>query len=99
MAALSEQERKRIQRYCICPKVAGTALAMAFVLPFLIIPFEMIDDIVFYHEGFQETGMMTALVLTAVELAIFCYCALAPRSGMRGKQWKEMQHRLVVEQS
>ena len=99
MATLSEQERKRIQRYCICPKVAGAALAMAFVLPFLIIPFEMIDDIVFHHESFQETGMMTALALTAVELAIFCYCALAPRFGMRGKQWKEMQHRLVVEQA
>lgn len=99
MATLSEQERKRIQRYCICPKVAGAALAMAFVLPFLIIPFEMIDDIVFHHESFQETGMMTALALTAVELAIFCYCALAPRFGMRGKQWKEMQRRLAVEQS
>lgn len=99
MATLSEQERKRIQRYCIYPKIAGAALAMAFVLPFLIIPFEMIDDIVFHHEGFQETGTMTALVLTAVELVIFCYCALAPRFGMRGKQWKEMQHRLVVEQS
>lgn len=87
MATLSEQERKRIQRYCICPKVAGAALAMAFVLPLSIIPFEMIDDIVFHHEGFQETGMMTALVLTAIELVIFCYCALAPRFGMRGKQW------------
>ena len=43
--------------------------------------------------------MMTALALTAVELAIFCYCALAPRFGMRGKQGKEMQHRLVVEQA
>lgn len=99
MAALSEQERKRIQRYCICPKVAGAALAMAFVLPLSIIPFEMVDDIVFHHEGFQETGMMTALVLTAIELVIFCYCALAPRFGMRGKQWKEMQRRLAVEQS
>ena len=97
MAALSEQERKRIQRYCICPKVAGAALAMAFVLPLSIIPFEMVDDIVFHHEGFQETGMMTALVLTAIELVIFCYCALAPRFGMRGKQWKEMQRRLAVE--
>lgn len=99
MAAISEQERKRIQRYCICPKVAGAALAMAFVLPLSIIPFEMVDDIVFHHEGFQETGMMTALVLTAIELVIFCYCALAPRFGMRGKQWKEMQRRLAVEQS
>lgn len=43
MATISEQERKRIQRYCIYPKIAGAALAMAFVLPFLIIPFEMID--------------------------------------------------------
>lgn len=65
----------------------------------MIIPFEMIDDIVFHHEGFQETGMMTALVLTAIELVIFCYCTLAPRFGMRGKQWKEMQRRLVVEQT
>lgn len=72
---------------------------MAFVLPLSIIPFEMIDDIVFHHEGFQETGMMTALVLTAIELVIFCYCALAPRFGMRGKQWKEMQYRLAVEQN
>ncbi len=99
MATLSEQERKRIQRYCIYPKIAGTALAMAFVLPFLIIPFEMIDDIVFHHESFQETGMMTALVLAGIELVIFCYCTLAPRFGMRGKQWREMQHRLVVEQA
>ena len=99
MATLFEQERKRIQRYCIYPKIAGAALAMAFVLPFLIIPFEMIDDIVFHHEGFQETGMMTALVLAAIELVIFCYCTLAPRFGMRGKQWKEMQCRLVVEQT
>lgn len=59
----------------------------------------MVDDIVFHHEGFQETGMMTALVLTSIELVIFCYCALAPRFGIRGKQWKEMQHRLAVEQS
>ena len=43
--------------------------------------------------------MMAALVLAAIELVIFCYCALAPRFGMRGKQWKEMQHRLVVEQT
>ncbi len=99
MQRLTEQERKRIQRYCICPKVAGAALAMAFVLPLSIIPFEMIDDIVFHHEGFQETGMMTALMLTAIELVIFCYCALAPRFGMRGKQWKEMQRRLAVGQS
>ena len=99
MQQLTDQERKRIQRYCVCPKVAGAALAMAFVLPFMIIPFEMIDDIVFHHEGFQETGMMAALVLTAIELVIFCYCSLAPRFGMRGKQWKEMQRRLVVEQS
>lgn len=99
MQQLTEQEKRRIQRYCVCPKVAGAALAMAFVLPLLIIPFEMIDDIVFHHEGFQETGMMAALLLAAIELVIFCYCALAPRLGMRGKQWKEMQHRLAVEQS
>lgn len=99
MTALSEQERKRIQRYCIYPKIAGAALAMAFVLSFSIIPFEMIDDIVFHHEGFQETGMMAALALAGVELVIFCYCTLAPRFGMRGRQWREMRRRLAVEQT
>lgn len=99
MATLSEQERKHIQRYCIYPKIAGAALAMAFVLAFLTIPFEMVDDLVFHHEGFQEAGLMAALVLAAIELVIFCYCTLTPRFGMRGKRWKEMQCRLVVEQT
>ena len=99
MQTLTEKDRKRILRYCICPKVALAALVMAFVLPLLILPFEMIDDIVFHHEGFQEAGMFCALALTVIEVVVFCYCALAPRLGMRSKKGRELQSKLAVTQS
>lgn len=98
MQQLTEQETKRIQRYCIYPKIAATAIVMAFVSCLLVIPFEMIDDIVFHHQGFQPAGMYTAIALTVIGLVIFCYCSLAPRFGMRGKQWKDLQSRLSVAQ-
>ncbi len=99
MQQLTEQEKKCIQRYCTYPKIAAVALVMAFVACLLIIPFEMIDDIVFHHKGFQPAGMYTAITLTVIGLVIFCYCSLAPRFGMRGKQWKELQGRLSVVQT
>ena len=99
MQTLTEKDRKRILRYCICPKVAMAALIMAFVLPFLILPFEMIDDMVFHHKGFQQTGMFCALALTVIEVVIFCYCTLAPRLGMRSKKGRELQSKLAVAQS
>lgn len=99
MQTLTEKDRKRILRYCICPKVAMAALIMAFVLPFLILPFEMIDDMVFHHKGFQQTGMFCALALTVIEVVIFCYCTLAPRFGMRSKKGRELQSKLAVAQS
>lgn len=99
MQTLTEKDRKRILRYCICPKVAMAALIMAFVLPFLILPFEMIDDMVFHHKGFQQTGMFCALALTVIEVVIFCYCTLAPRPGMRSKKGRELQSKLAVAQS
>lgn len=98
MQQLTEQEKKRIQRYCTYPKIAATALVMAFVSCPLMLPLQMINDIAFHHEEFQPAGIYTAIALTAIELAIFCYCALAPRFGMQGKQWKELQNRLSVAQ-
>lgn len=99
MQQLSEQEKKRIQRYCIYPKIAATALVMAFVACLLMLPLQMINDIALHQKEFQPAGIYTAIALTAIELAIFCYCALAPRFGMQGKQWKELQGRLTVAQS
>lgn len=98
MQQLTEQEKKRIQRYCTYPKIAAVALVMAFVSCLLMLPFQMINDIAFHHKEFQPAGIYTAIALTAIELAIFCYCALAPRFGMQGKQWKELQSRLSVAQ-
>lgn len=99
MQQLSEQEAKRIQRYCTYPKIAAAALVMAFVACLLMLPLQMINDIAFHQKEFQPAGIYTAIALTAIELAIFCYCALAPRFGMQGKQWKELQNRLAVAQT
>lgn len=98
MQQLTEQEKKRIQRYCMYPKIAATALVMSFISCQLMLPLQMINDIAFHHKEFQPAGIYTAIALTAIELAIFCYCALAPRFGMQGKQWKELQSRLRVAQ-
>ena len=98
MQQLTEQEKKRIQRYCTYPKIAATALVMAFVSCLLMLPLQMINDIAFHHKEFQPAGIYTAIALTAIELVVFCYCALAPRFGMQGKQWKELQSRLSVAQ-
>lgn len=98
MQQLTEQEKKRIQRYCTYPKIAATALVMAFVACLLMLPLQMINDIAFHHKEFQPAGIYTAIALTAIELVVFCYCALAPRFGMQGKQWKELQSRLSVAQ-
>ena len=99
MQQLTEQEKKRIQRYCTYPKIAATALVMSFVACLLMLPLQMINDIAFHQKEFQPAGIYTAIALTAIELVIFCYCALAPRFGMQGKQWKELQSRLAVAQT
>lgn len=99
MQQLTEQEKKRIQRYCVYPKIAAAALVMSFVACLLMLPLQMINDIAFHQKEFQAAGIYTAIALTAIELAIFCYCALAPRFGMQGKQWKELQSRLAVAQT
>ena len=99
MQQLSEQEAKRIQRYCTYPKIAAAALVMAFAACLLMLPLQMINDIAFHQKEFQPAGIYTAIALTAIELAIFCYCALVPRFGMQGKQWKELQNRLAVAQT
>lgn len=99
MQLLTEQEKKRIQRYCTYPKIAATALVMSFVACLLMLPLQMINDIAFHQKEFQPAGIYTAIALTAIELVIFCYCALAPCFGMQGKPWKELQSRLAVAQT
>ena len=60
---INNKEKKMIQRYCIYPKIAVVALIFSFVQCALIVPLEMIDDLVFQNKGFQPTGMFTALGL------------------------------------
>ena len=95
---INEKEKKRIQRYCVYPKVAMAALIMAFVLCLEIIPLEMIDDLVFHNKGFQPRGLYTAIALIVLNVIIFCFCTLSPRFGMRGAAWKTLQARLQVDQ-
>ena len=75
------------------------ALIFSFVQCALIVPLEMIDDLVFQNKGFQPTGMFTALGFVIIYVIIFCFCALAPKFGMNGKKWKSLIGRLNVKQS
>lgn len=99
MRTLSEKEKKQIQRYCVYPKIALRALIMSFALCALIVPLEMIDDLVFHNDGFQPTGINAGIALVALCVAVFCFCALRPKFGMRGKQWLDLQNRLAVRQT
>ena len=93
---INNKEKKMIQRYCIYPKIAVVALIFSFVQCALIVPLEMIDDLVFQNKGFQPTGMFTALGFVIIYVIIFCFCALAPKFGMNGKKWKSLIGRLKV---
>ena len=99
MQTLSEKEKKQIERYCMYPKIALRALIISFVLCALIVPLEMIDDLVFHNDGFQPTGINTGIALIALCVTVFCFCALCPKFGMRGKQWIALQNRLAVKQA
>lgn len=99
MAALSEKEKKQILRYCVYPKIALLALVMSFVLCALIVPLEMIDDLVFHNDGFEPVGLNIGIALIALCVVVFCFCALRPKFGMRGKQWIDLQNRLSVRQT
>lgn len=99
MQALSEKEKGQIKRYCVYPKIALSALVMSFVLCALIVPLEMIDDLVFHNDGFQPAGLNTGIALIALCVAVFCFCALCPKFGMCGKQWLDLQNRLAVRQT
>ena len=57
MQLLTEQEKKRIQRYCTYPKIAATALVMSFVACLLMLPLQMINDIAFHQKEFQPAGI------------------------------------------
>ena len=99
MQALSEKEWKRIRRYCVYPKIALRALIISFALCALIVPLEMIDDLVFHNDVFQPAGLNTAIALITLCVAVFCFCALCPKFGMRGKQWLDLQNRVAVRQT
>ncbi len=99
MQALSEKEKKQILRYCVYPKIALLALVMSFVLCALIVPLEMIDDLVFHNDGFEPVGLNVGIALIALCVVVFCFCALCPKFGMRGKQWIDLQNRLSVSQT
>lgn len=96
---LTDSEKRQILRYCACPKFAAAALAMAFASAVLILPLEMVDDLVFHNKGFDPAGLYTALVFVALNLVVFCYCTLSPKFGMHGKQWRSLQERLRVSQT
>lgn len=96
---LADKEKRQILRYCAYPKFAAAALVMAFASALLILPLEMVDDLVFHNKGFDPAGLYTALAFVVLNLAVFCYCTLSPKFGMRGERWRSPQERLRVPQT
>ena len=68
MQQLTEQEKKRIQRYCTYPKIAATALVMSFVACLLMLPLQMVNDIAFHQKEFLPAGIYTAVSYTHLTL-------------------------------
>ena len=87
MQQLTEQEKKRIQRYCTYPKIAATALVMSFVACLLMLPLQMINDIAFHQKEFQPAGIYTAIALTIALLRRALECRAdsgrSCRAGLR----------------
>lgn len=96
---LADKEKRQILRYCAYPKFAAAALVMAFASAVLILPLEMVDDLVFHNKGFDPAGLYTALAFVVLNLVVFCYCTLSPKFGMRGERWRSLQERLRVPQT
>lgn len=96
---LTEREEKLIQKYCLFPQIAITALIMALVLgaPFILL--EMIDDLVFHDSETLFWGLYVYLGFVVVYLVLYCYCTLRTKLGMRKEEWQELQRRLSVRQS
>lgn len=95
---LTDREEKLIVRYCRRPRIAITAVIMALVLGVPFILLEMLDDIVFYHEGFTPFGLYVYLAFVVVYLFLFCFCTLSTRFGMRKAEWAELACRRTVSQ-
>ena len=55
---INNKREKMIQRYCIYPKIAVVALIFSFVQCVLIVPLEMIDDLVFQTKVFSSQGCL-----------------------------------------
>lgn len=75
---INDKEKKMIQRYCIYPKIAVIALIFSFIQCALIVPLEMIDDLVFHNKGFEPTGMYYCIRICrciCCDILFLCTCA------------------------
>ena len=96
---LTEREEKLIKRYCIYPKLAMTGVIMALALGVPYVLLEMIDDLAFHNDRAVFWGLYVYIGFVILYMVLFCWCALAPRFGMRREEWRELQRRADVRQS
>lgn len=99
MPELNRDNEKLIRKCYNYPKISTVALLMSFVLCGIIIPLEMIDDLVFHNDGFQPTGLYTIIAMIVIYMVIFCYCTLKVKFTMHGKKWTALRDALQVEQA
>lgn len=86
---LTEQEKRRIKRYCVLPAAATACLVVALLIGFVWVVLVMINDMVF-NGDFYMLGLYAYLGVAAGYTAAFLACFLIPRMGMRKEPWQQI---------
>lgn len=84
---LTEQEKKKIRRYCIYPTIVLTALAVALLIGFLFFFLVMLDDMAFHSESLYMPGLITYLGIVAVYLVVIIVLYVKVRSAGKQQSW------------
>lgn len=95
---LDDKDIRLIKRCCVLPRLGLAALVMSSVSMVLLIPLEMVADLVFHRQSFSAVPLTVVLALVIANMAAFIYCVLYPTFVQRGKHWKQLVVRLRVEQ-
>ena len=99
---LDQKDVRLIKRYAILPYIGAVALILGFVCPFLMIPYEMLADLVFHRQHYSAIPMYIVVGIAMLNCVVFVYGILVPKIGMcgkhRGEHWRQLVARAQAEQ-
>ncbi len=99
---LDEKDARLIKRYAILPTIGAVALILASVYPVLMLPYEMLANLVFHQQHYTPIPMGITVGITMLNCAIFAYSFLVVKIGMygkhRGEHWRQLVARAQAKQ-